>query len=230
VHRLSSTHLPPLPAAVQPVTPPMPGTFSLNLCQRTQGCMKNENHTGFCAGHRGFKRKNASAGEDGAGGSNRRKSGGKGRTAASPGRATGERTCRLRLVPEPRLDDCIAATWLCPVLNSARQTPLQTSANITWLATARMQHTQQHSPLQRNVHSCLQELEWFDGRVRRMVACTWGFIMIILHRNRADHVQSMSYQLRQTFLSLCQTTRAQMCPLLCCLLSRWEASYPLLDH
>lgn len=33
----------------------------MNLCQRTQGCMKAENHTGFCSGHRGFKRKNTAA-------------------------------------------------------------------------------------------------------------------------------------------------------------------------
>ena len=51
----------------------------MNLCQRTQGCMKNENHTGFCSGHRGFKRKNTTGqGEEGAGGQ-RRKSGGKGK-------------------------------------------------------------------------------------------------------------------------------------------------------
>lgn len=80
VHRLSSTHLPPLPSSVQPVTPPLPGTFAMNLCQRTQGCMKNENHTGFCSGHRGFKRKNtAGTGEEGATGGQRRKSGGKGK-------------------------------------------------------------------------------------------------------------------------------------------------------
>ena len=47
--------------------------------------MKNENHTGFCSGHRGFKRKNATgAGEEGTGGQ-RRKSGrkGKGRGAGA---------------------------------------------------------------------------------------------------------------------------------------------------
>jgi hypothetical protein len=80
VHCLSSTHLPPLPSSVQPVAPPLPATFAMHLCQRTQGCMKNENHTGFCSGHRGFKRKNTAAtGEEGATGSARRKGGGKGK-------------------------------------------------------------------------------------------------------------------------------------------------------
>lgn len=58
VHRLASTHLPPVPPANPAVSPPQPSTFTMNLCQRTQGCMKAENHTGFCSGHRGFKRKN----------------------------------------------------------------------------------------------------------------------------------------------------------------------------
>lgn len=84
-HRLSSTHLPPVPTSVQPVTPPLPGTFAMNLCQRTQGCMKNENHTGFCSGHRGFKRKNAGTGEEGASSGQRRKSGGKAKGRAAAG-------------------------------------------------------------------------------------------------------------------------------------------------
>eukprot|EP00892_Ulva_mutabilis_P010527 jgi/Ulvmu1/7847/UM004_0077.1 len=78
VHRLASTHLPPLPASTPTVTPPLPSTFSMNLCQRTQGCMKAENHTGFCSGHRGFKRKNTatlgSAGDEFGAAPRRRKS------------------------------------------------------------------------------------------------------------------------------------------------------------
>ena len=51
--------------------PPAAG-FDALLCQRTQGCMKIANHTGFCSGHKGFKRKmpeggSASGGSGGAG-------------------------------------------------------------------------------------------------------------------------------------------------------------------
>lgn len=95
VHRLASTHLPPLPASTPSVTPPLPSTFSMNLCQRTQGCMKAENHTGFCSGHRGFKRKNASTlgtGTDEYGAAPRRRKSLPGAVKARSGAMTGA-TC-----------------------------------------------------------------------------------------------------------------------------------------
>ena len=62
-----------VPSMSQPqfhFTAPPPQGYDTLLCQRTQGCMKAANHTGFCSGHKGFKRKTSSTGggHDGGGG------------------------------------------------------------------------------------------------------------------------------------------------------------------
>ena len=58
---------PPPPGAMNPA-PTV--AFEEFLCQRSQGCFKAVNHTGFCSGHRGVKRNHD---DDGTGAAKKRK-------------------------------------------------------------------------------------------------------------------------------------------------------------
>lgn len=63
----------PLDAAPAPpgaLNPSPTVAFEEFLCQRSQGCFKAVNHTGFCSGHRGVKRTHD---EDGTGTTKKRK-------------------------------------------------------------------------------------------------------------------------------------------------------------
>lgn len=74
----------------------------MNLCQRTQGCMKAENHTGFCSGHRGFKRKNTAAygsGMDEFGSASRRRKPMAASAKARPGPSTHREGVTILLTP-----------------------------------------------------------------------------------------------------------------------------------
>ena len=53
-----ATH-PVLPASL--VFPIEAAAFGMRLCDRCQGCMKPLQHTGFCSGQKGVKRKSARA-------------------------------------------------------------------------------------------------------------------------------------------------------------------------
>lgn len=75
-----------MPGRPMPLNPSPTVAFGELLCQRAQGCMKAVNHTGFCSGHRGFKRR--ADGEEGEGPPKKRRSepkrkGGKGRGNAA---------------------------------------------------------------------------------------------------------------------------------------------------
>lgn len=55
--KVPSDQLLTMPGRPMPLNPSPTVGFGELLCQRAQGCMKAVNHTGFCSGHRGFKRR-----------------------------------------------------------------------------------------------------------------------------------------------------------------------------
>lgn len=57
VSKVPSDQLLTMPGRPMPLNPSPTVGFGELLCQRAQGCMKAVNHTGFCSGHRGFKRR-----------------------------------------------------------------------------------------------------------------------------------------------------------------------------